>query len=346
MALAGALFSSLEKSMRSPPKTKLKPLEFQVFDAFTHWREQPVLWLALSGGFDSWVLLNVLAAVAPRWGIRLSVIHVHHGFVDNSEQMQFRDRAEQRVREWAHAFKLELTVIRGQPESQSEAALREVRRQAFRGLDGPVVTAHHFDDVFETRLIRLLRGTGGRGLAAMEADGDAILRPLLSVTRDEMMAYAALLSPRAGLPEPAWLDDPSNHDRRYLRTRVRLELIPLLNEIRKGGANAMARSLEIIASDVENSVRRPGDARPSGRHDPRQVVVQPLLRAELMALSPAERRRQLGAFLRQHAVLNYTSGQIDEVLKRLDSPRKRLTFEVIPGQRWEVGIEIRLVPID
>ncbi|MBK7892576.1 MAG: hypothetical protein IPJ84_17520 [Bdellovibrionales bacterium] len=151
--------------------TKLRTLEFRVFDGFKHWREKPVIWLALSGGFDSWVLLNVMVAVASRWAVKLKVVHVHHGFVDDSEQLKFRDRAEALVRDWARVFSLEVKIVRGESASQSEAALRELRRKAFTELDGPVVTAHHFDDVFETRLIRLLRGTGGRGLGAMTARG-------------------------------------------------------------------------------------------------------------------------------------------------------------------------------
>lgn len=294
-----------------------------------------MIWLALSGGFDSWVLLNVMVAVARRWGVELKVIHVHHGLADDSEQLAFRDRAEALVRDWSRVFSLELKVVRGAPKSQSEAALRELRRRAFAELDGPVVTAHHFDDVFETRLIRLLRGTGGRGLGAMTADGKSILRPFLGITRQEMVEYQMSLSSRADWPEPRWLDDPSNHDRRYLRTRVREELIPVLDRIRAGGAVAMARSLEIIAES-------------STCADGRQVGCSErvLLRAELMALPQAERRQRLGDFLRERAVSNYTSRQINEVLKRLDSSRRRLTFEVVPGQRWEVDTEIRLVSID
>jgi tRNA(Ile)-lysidine synthase len=315
--------------------TKLRTLEFRVFDGFKHWREKPVIWLALSGGFDSRVLLNVMVAVASRWGVKLKVIHVHHGFVDDSEQLKFRDRAEALVRDWARVFSLDVKIVRGESASQSEAALRELRRQAFTELDGPVATAHHFDDVFETRLIRLLRGTGGRGLGAMTAEGEKILRPFLGITRQEMVEYQASLPVGAAGFEPCWLDDPSNHDRRYLRTRVREELIPVLDRIRAGGAVAMARSLEIIA---ESSTRADGC-----QVDRAETV---LLRAELMELPLAERRQRLGDFLRERAISNYTSRQINEVLKRLDSSRRRLTFEVVPGQRWEVDTEIRLVSID
>ncbi len=315
--------------------TKLRPLEFRVFNTFKEWRNQSMLWLALSGGFDSWVLLNIMVEVARRWGVSLKIVHVHHGYTSDPAQLQFRDRAEALVREWARVFSLELKVVRGVSESQSEAALRELRRQAFAELDGPVATAHHSDDVFETRLIRLLRGTGGRGLGAMTADGKKILRPLLGFSRQEMAEYQVSLSARSDWPEPRWLDDPSNHDRRYLRTRVREELIPVLDRMRTGGAMAMARSLEIIAESSTCA-----DGRQVGRSE------SVLLREDLMALPLPERRQRLGDFLRERAVSNYTSRQINEVLKRLDSSRRRLTFEVVPGQRWEVDTEIRLVSID
>lgn len=119
----------------------------------------------------------------------------------------------------------------------------------------------------------------------MTADGKSILRPFLGITRQEMVEYQMSLSSRADWPEPRWLDDPSNHDRRYLRTRVREELIPVLDRIRAGGAVAMARSLEIIAES-------------STCADGRQVGCSErvLLRAELMALPQAERRQRLGIF--------------------------------------------------
>lgn len=322
--------------MKAPqPNTKLRALEFRVFDGFKHWRKRPVIWLALSGGFDSWVLLNVMAAVGRRWGIELKIIHVHHGSADDSEQLAFRDRAEALVRDWARVFSLEIKIVCGESASQSEAALRELRRKVFRELEGPVATAHHYDDVFETRLIRLLRGTGGRGLGAMTAEGAAILRPLLAFTRQEMREYQESLLPRADWPEPRWLDDPSNHDRRYLRTRVREQLIPVLDQVRAGGAASMARSLAIIAEASTGA-----DGRQAGHRE------RVLLRADLMALPLPARRQRLGDFLRERAVSNYTSRQINEVLKRLDSRQRRLTFEVVPGQRWEVDVEIRLVSID
>jgi tRNA(Ile)-lysidine synthetase, N-terminal domain/tRNA(Ile)-lysidine synthetase, C-terminal domain len=105
-----------------------------------------------------------------------------------------------------------------------EAAWRGARyrflRDAAALLGARIATAHTRDDQVETVLMRLLRGSGARGLAALEARSE-VLRPLLDRSRAELRAYALA----AGVQ---WVEDPSNRSTRHFRNRVRLDLLPAL----------------------------------------------------------------------------------------------------------------------
>src|SRR5690606_36641601 len=90
-----------------------------------------------------------------------------------------------------------------------------------------LVTGHHADDRADTVLIRLLSGSGAQGLAVLPPRAGRRLRPMIRATRSQFRAHVA----RHGVP---CVEDPSNHDARFLRTRVRSELMPLLQSISPG----------------------------------------------------------------------------------------------------------------
>lgn len=136
----------------------------------------------------------------------------------------------------------------GASGAATEAAWREARWRFLRGwaaeLRATVVTAHTWDDQVETVVLRLLRGSGPRGLAAMRvfdgtreslvshrpgAPDTAIARPFLTLTRAQVAAYATA----RGL---AWVDDPSNASMSFARNRVRHEILPALERARPGFA--------------------------------------------------------------------------------------------------------------
>ncbi len=115
----------------------------------------------------------------------------------------------------------------GRPVGSTEARWRAARwaflRQVAAARGGRVVTAHTRDDHIETVLMRVLRGSGARGLAGLLSDSD-IVRPLLALDRRTIRAWAA----EAGV---AFQDDPTNDSRRYLRNRIRLDLLPALRRV-------------------------------------------------------------------------------------------------------------------
>lgn len=186
--------------------------------------------IAVSGGADSVALLRILLELRQELGIVLSVAHFHHQI-----RGQEADADQQFVREFAQQFQLEFhTASADSPlyarehKLSLEAAARELRHRWFaelveNGRADKIATAHTLDDQAETVLLRILRGTGVRGLSgiAPEHKEKHLVRPLLGVTRKEIEAYLN----KIGQP---WRNDSSNLDLSHTRNRIRHTLLPLL----------------------------------------------------------------------------------------------------------------------
>ncbi len=191
--------------------------------------------LAVSGGRDSMVLLH---AMAERRGRELAAVATFDHGTGSAAR-----RAAALVEQTALARELPVVVGSAVPsptaadaargEANREARWREQRWTFLRGwaaeLRATVVTAHTRDDQIETVLLRLLRGSGVRGLAGMRAptEGERVERPLLTVPRTEVAAYAAA-------QRLEWIEDPSNASREFARNRARLDLLPALERVAPG----------------------------------------------------------------------------------------------------------------
>lgn len=184
--------------------------------------------LAVSGGRDSMVLLDAAARVAV--GRLAGVATFDHGTGPAAA------RAARLVARRAGALGLPVWRARARGIRASEAAWREARwaflRAAAQAVDAHVATAHTRDDQVETILIRALRGTGARGLAALYADAPGVIRPLLGLARADVARYARTRA-------LGWVEDPSNASRAFLRNRVREELLPALERARPGLADEL-----------------------------------------------------------------------------------------------------------
>jgi tRNA(Ile)-lysidine synthase len=175
--------------------------------------------LAVSGGLDSMALLHAMAAVARA---RIAVVAtLDHGTGPAAQA------AAAHVAGSAAAFGLPVLMGRvpiEEPHASREAAWRDARyrflRSAARAHGARIVTAHTEDDHVETVLMRLLRGSGARGLAGLLAPSD-IMRPFLALRRADLTAYACANGVR-------WHEDPTNRSSAFLRNRVRRDLLPAL----------------------------------------------------------------------------------------------------------------------
>ncbi len=186
--------------------------------------------IALSGGLDSMVLLDVAATVAARMpAVRLEALHVHHGLSPNADAWAAWCERECGRRNVPLAI-VRVAIDRDDTGGQGiEAAARAARYRAFAGCGAKfILAAQHADDQAETVLHQLLRGTGWAGLAGMGASrvlapGVSLLRPFLQVDRAALEAHA-----REHRLE--WVQDESNDDTAYTRNFLRHKVIPVIAE--------------------------------------------------------------------------------------------------------------------
>ncbi len=198
--------------------------------------------IAVSGGVDSVVLLHKIVskiknspALTPdKYPIKYVVAHFDHGIRKDSKQdAQF-------VKKLAVTNRLICEIGEGKlGVGVSEAVAREARYNFLRSVKDKygaekIITAHHQDDVLETMIINIIRGTGTHGLIPMSRQSD-ILRPLINQTKQSLLEYAKF-------KKLQWREDSTNKDEKYLRNYLRLQIMPkiapkrqeLLNINKKG----------------------------------------------------------------------------------------------------------------
>jgi tRNA(Ile)-lysidine synthase len=209
---------------RSHPPTLITLVRAAVRDYGLIGRGTTVL-VAVSGGADSMALLHVLGLLRRERAFGLFAHGIDHGL--RLEAAAELDLAETFARSLEVPFDRTRVVVA--PGGNLQARARTARWEALRAaaaLAGAqrIATGHHADDRAETMLMRILRGTGARHLGVLPAlDGDRI-RPMLRARRADVEAHVR----RHRIP---FCSDPSNRDPRFLRTRVRLELVPLLERL-------------------------------------------------------------------------------------------------------------------
>lgn len=199
--------------------------------------------VALSGGVDSVVLLHVLRELAPRYGYRLSALHVNHGLSPNAGK--WRSFCEGLCKSWKVPFSARRVRVAKTGRGLEDAA-REARYAAFKKLRvDAFALGHQLDDQAETLLLNLLRGAGLRGASGMPAVGQLgrrlLLRPLLEVPREAVTAYA-----KAHRLE--WIEDESNSDEALTRNFLRRRVAPLLDLKYPRWREALARAARHFAA--------------------------------------------------------------------------------------------------
>jgi tRNA(Ile)-lysidine synthase len=283
----------------------------------------PRLTVAFSGGLDSTVLLAALARLGCR--VPLRAAHVDHGIHADS------GRWSEHCAAVAAQLGAEFAALRVDVDRASglglEAAARDVRYRALGQLLAPgewLLTAHHADDQLETLLLRMLRGTGVRGMRGIVAFGSFgtghLGRPLLGFTRAE-------LASRAGEWRLSWLEDPANrelrHDRSYLRARVVPELVarwPGAAEQAQRLASQMAEAEELLDSVAAEDAH----GLPTAWWVPR---------VRLEALPPARQRNLLRYLLRSLGLPTPSAAKLEEMRGVLLAARG----EAQPLVRWPGG---------
>ncbi|MFP1679788.1 tRNA lysidine(34) synthetase TilS [Alloalcanivorax sp. C16-2] len=195
------------------------------------------LWLAFSGGLDSTVLLHLLAGAGL--GARLTALHVDHGL--HPDSAAWAAHCQTVARHLGVAF--ESTKVTVDRAAGLEAGARDARYRALTARAGSatLITAHHRDDQAETLLLRLLRGAGVAGLAAIREHGrrgdTPLWRPLLGLSRRRLLE-------RAEQGGWSWLEDPSNTDQSLDRNYLRGTVLPALSRRWPGVLATLARAAD------------------------------------------------------------------------------------------------------
>lgn len=199
------------------------------------------LHVAVSGGIDSMVLLDALR----RLGHSCTVLHVDHG-LRGEESDADRSFVEQHCRREGIPFRWKKVDVDAHARRKGlsiQMAARELRYAFFAEVweEQPWRTAlaHHADDAVETLILHLMRGAGVSGWSTIPPVSGVFVRPLLAVNRLMIEAYAA----EHGIIQR---EDSSNAEAKYLRNRVRHELLPLMESLRPGAKRAMARSVALL----------------------------------------------------------------------------------------------------
>ena len=266
--------------------------------------------LGYSGGLDSTLLLSLVVRHAPA-GLSLQAMHVNHGL--QSEAAAW----EEQCRSYCARIGVPLLVRRPRlavRPSGLEARARQARLRAFAaaGVDA-VLLGHHANDQAETVLLRLMRGSGPRGLAAMRPrellpeakHRELLLRPLLPFDRVQLRTLAERLN-------LSWVEDPSNSNCDPNRNWLRLEVLPAAAQRFPGvqqalcaaaanQADAAALLDELAAMDAATCCDREG----------RAVV------ARLAVLSQARVRNWLAWSLREQGAVIPSGGQLREAARQL-----------------------------
>jgi len=206
--------------------------------------------VGLSGGKDSVALTDALASLRRRRGFRVVAAHLDHGLRPGSaEDAAFCAALCERLEVPFRAGTADVRARAGRERGGLEQAARRERYGYLRRVRdeekaAAIAVAHTRDDQAETLLLRLLRGAGATGLAGMRPRAGDLLRPLLAVSREEVLAHLR----ERGLE---WREDPSNADTAHRRNRVRHELIPYLEERFNPGIKAtLARTASLLADEA------------------------------------------------------------------------------------------------
>lgn len=206
--------------------------------------------VAFSGGTDSMALLDILASL-PAFPLQLVIAHLNHCLRGDESEGD-----EVFVRSIAEKYALQLEISRVDINSFAadhrlslEEAGRNARRSFFLNVSEKhsataVVLGHHRDDQAETVLMRLIRGAAGSGLSGMQprSPGNVFVRPLLCLSRAEIEAYLCKGSLQ-------WREDSSNSDSKFLRNRIRHELLPLFRSYNPEIVECLNQTAQALAAD-------------------------------------------------------------------------------------------------
>lgn len=205
--------------------------------------------VGLSGGPDSVFLLYALHTLQPRMGFTLWAVHVHHGIrgAEADRDESFSEKLCAKLDIPFQAVHVAAPAYAAQHGLSLEEAARILRYEALEAARQQlgqtraawIAVAHHLDDQAETVLHNLVRGAGLRGLAGMENRRNHVIRPLLSIKREDILKWLE----QNNIP---YVTDSTNADPHYTRNRIRSTVMPELREINPEASAHIAHSAALL----------------------------------------------------------------------------------------------------
>ena len=204
---------------------------------------------AVSGGADSMCLLHLLHTWAGEGGFRVAAAHYNHN-LRGAES----DRDAAFVAEWCAGQDIPCVIGAGDVAHEARArglgveeTARQMRYEFLRGAAdamgcGRIATAHSADDNLETLLLHLVRGAGLHGLAGIPPRRGVVVRPLLTTSRAEIVAYLEANG-------VAHVEDSSNTDEGYARNRIRRQVVPVLRQLNPRLTESAAETMGYLRTD-------------------------------------------------------------------------------------------------
>lgn len=265
--------------------------------------------IAVSGGVDSMVLLDLLSRQP---GVELVVAHYEHGIRPDSDSDRLLVEAA------AHRYGLDFIYEHGRLGAKaSEATAREARYAFLRRVRSEhqaqaILTAHHQDDLLETVLINLIRGTGRKGLSSL-GSGDDIVRPLLDTRKQELYDYAAQRQRQD--PHFVWSEDGTNKTDAYLRNYIRHHGLNQLSPAGRRELLRYARTASTINPQIDRLLLE----------DMNNVAQPDQLRRQWFIMLPYDVSCEvMAAWLRQNAIRQFDRKLIERlvVMAKVAAPGK------------------------
>ena len=301
----------------------------------------------ISGGADSVCLLFMLLKLQKELGFALMAVHVNHG-IRGAEAERDEAYVKRLCRQWNVRLKVYRENVPAYAKEHGmteEEAGRDIRRTCFCKVlkewgGTKIALAHHENDNVETLLWNLCRGTGIRGLGGIAPVNDVWIRPLLCVKRREIESYLK----KRGI---SYCTDTTNADRRYMRNRIRMDVIPYLEDcVNTESVSHMGKTMERMYELEQYILEEVGKYKESctGLKNGRRIIRQ----TEYTKIPKALRDNVL------HEILCETAGRrkdIEEVHiqmlrdlftkqvgKRIDLPYGVTAIRTYEGVRFEKNI--------
>jgi len=282
---------------------------------------------AVSGGPDSIAMLHTIYNITAGWNVRIHVAHLNHMFrgKQSEEEACFVFSQAEKLGLKCTVESFDVPAYIKESGLSPEDGARRIRYRFLQRVAkeigaSVIVTAHHANDQAETVLLHLLRGAGPEGLAAMAPKEGNLVRPLLEVTKEDILQYCREKNLTFRL-------DPTNYETDYLRNKVRLELIPTLKEYNPRIIESLGKTADICRNEnsllqaLTEDIRKPLDiVEKEG-----SVTVSV---SRLQALHPALQRRLLRSIVDGLAEFpgSLSFRQTEEIIrlntgKRINLPR-------------------------